>query len=279
MQKKLKSSKQFTVTWLARDRWNLLDLINVVGKGAVPTYLFSDIDMTWAEALRSSMLANGHRTTVTAILLKAIAVAQRRHPATRNALLPFGQVVTFHNIVAGFTVERFVNSQPVVFLGSIVNPDTKSLEQIAFELSEHAERDIALVPQLNIEHRFSSMPWLLRRLILWLGLIFPSIRLRYMGATFGVSSLGKFGLKAIIPPCVCTSTFGVGAVEQRAVVKDGKVEIRPMMTLVLNFDHRLIDGAPAARFLGDVRDLLEGELQTYLQVAATTKTGAFASAD
>lgn len=85
-----------------------------------------------------------------------------------------------------------------------------------------------------------------------------------MGATFGLSSLGKFGIKAIIPPCASTSTFGVGAMEERPVVREGKIEIRQIFTLTLNFDHRAIDGAPAARFLKDIIGLLEGGLEQHL---------------
>ena len=87
-----------------------------------------------------------------------------------------------------------------------------------------------------------------------------------MGATFGLSSLGKWGMTGLIPPCVSTSTFGIGSVEPRPVARDGKVEIRPMMTIILNFDHRLIDGGPAARFMADVKRLVEGDLENYIQI-------------
>jgi hypothetical protein len=113
------------------------------------------------------------------------------------------------------------------------------------------------------------MPWLFRRFILWLGLRYPSVRLKYLGATFGMSSIGKWGAKALIPPCVSTSTFGIGEIEQRAVVRDGKIVVRPMMTITLNFDHRIIDGGPAARFVGDVKRLLEGGLENYMHMDTT----------
>ncbi|MBC7998044.1 MAG: 2-oxo acid dehydrogenase subunit E2 [Leptolyngbya sp.] len=252
-------------SWLARSRWNVLDMITYIGRDSVPTYLFYDIDMTWVEALRSRLKEKGVKMTVTAILLKSIGIAQRLHPASRTAILPWGRTVTFNDIVAGFTVERYVESQPAVFFGSITAPDSKPLAAIAEELRAYGEDEMAIVPQLEVEDRFNNMPWLFRRFILWLGLRFPKVRLRYMGATFGLSSLGKFGARALIPPCVSTSTFGVGTVEPRPVVVDGRVEIRPMMTLILNFDHRLIDGAPAARFLQDVQKLLEGDLQKHIE--------------
>lgn len=258
-------AKNLSFSWLARARWNVLDMINVIGRGSVPTYMFYEIDMTWAETLRQELKEKGIRVTATAILLKAIGIAQRLHPASRTAILPWGRTVTFNDIVAGFTVERYVGPQPAVFFGSIDAPDSKPLVQVAEELRAYGEDEISTVPQLDIENKFNNMPWLFRRFILWLGMRFPKVRLRYLGATFGVSSLGKFGCTGLIPPCVSTSTFGVGAIEQRAVVRDGRIEVRPMMTLILNFDHRLIDGAPAARFMQDVQKLVEGDLQSYIE--------------
>lgn len=260
----------FSVCEEHRARWNVLDMITVVAKGSVPTYMFMDIDMTWAENLRSQFKLFGRKVTVTAILLKAIGVAQRGHPDSRTAALPFGKRAILHDIVAGFTVERFVGSQPAVFFGAIDAPDTKPLEVISDELKSYSEQEMPDVQHLAKQHWFNYMPWLFRQIIIWFGQRFPAFRLRHMGATFGLSSLGKFGVKAIIPPCASTSTFGVGEVEYRPVVRDGMIEIRPMMTITLNFDHRIIDGAPAARFLSDVRNLMEGGLEAHITDSLTT---------
>lgn len=260
----------FSTAKFARPRWNVLDMINYIGKDQVATYLWADIDMTWAENFRLKLKELGIKTTVTAIALKAIAIAQRAHPASRTAIYPFGTTVTFNDIVAGFTVERLVGSQPAVFFGAIDAPDTKSVEEIAQELKAYGEESLDDVKHLDVQNRFNNMPWLFRRFILWLGMTFPAFRLQHMPATFGVSSLGKFGIKSLIPPCVSTSTFGLGSVEERAVVRDGKIVIRPMMTITLNFDHRAIDGAPAARFLQDIIALMEGGLENYVHTGEKT---------
>jgi hypothetical protein len=73
----------------------------------------------------------GSKVTVTAILLKAIAVAQTKHPGTRTELIPFGRTVTYENIVAGFTVERTVRDEETVFFGEIEAPHQKSISRIA----------------------------------------------------------------------------------------------------------------------------------------------------
>ena len=69
------------------------------------------------------------------------------------------------------------------------------------------------------------------------------------GATFTISNLGMFSVDAftaiIVPPQA--GILAVGAIADRVVAVDGMIGVRPMMTLTLSSDHRLIDGARAAR--------------------------------
>jgi pyruvate dehydrogenase E2 component (dihydrolipoyllysine-residue acetyltransferase) len=77
--------------------------------------------------------------------------------------------------------------------------------------------------------------------------------------TFTISNLGMFGVEQFVavlnPPQA--AILAVGATEDRAVVRDGVVAVRPMMTVTLTVDHRAVDGAPAAEFLQTVKALLE----------------------
>ena len=79
------------------------------------------------------------------------------------------------------------------------------------------------------------------------------------GGTFTISNLGMFevdSFTAIVnPPETCI--LAVGRIADRAVVVDGQVAARPMMNLCLSYDHRIIDGAPAARFLHRVKQYVE----------------------
>jgi 2-oxoacid dehydrogenases acyltransferase (catalytic domain) len=244
-------------------------MITFVGIKSIRGTLASDVDMTWAESLRSKLASAGHKTTVTAILVKAIAIAQRTHPLSRTMYLPFGRRAVFKEIAAGFTVEKLVNDQATVFFGTIDSPQSKSLEEITGELRQYAELPVADVPRLSREQDFSRMPWLLRRIVLWLGLNHPWVRLAVNQATFGLTSLGKFGVQMVVGPCSSTSTFGVGLVEMRPVVRNHSVVARPIMTLTLFFDHRVMDTVPAARFLKEVRDLVEGQLEEHLAPTTT----------
>ena len=79
------------------------------------------------------------------------------------------------------------------------------------------------------------------------------------GGTFTISNLGMFevdSFTAIVnPPETCI--LAVGRIADRPVVVDGQIVVRPMMNLCLSYDHRIIDGAPAAKFLQCIKHYLE----------------------
>jgi pyruvate dehydrogenase E2 component (dihydrolipoamide acetyltransferase) len=77
--------------------------------------------------------------------------------------------------------------------------------------------------------------------------------------TFTVTNLGGFGVEAFTPIInqPQAGILGVGKILEKPVVLGGGIHIRSMVTLSLVFDHRLIDGAPAAKFLAKVKELLE----------------------
>ncbi|MBX9771041.1 MAG: 2-oxo acid dehydrogenase subunit E2 [Candidatus Obscuribacterales bacterium] len=262
------NSGRYHISDMPRARGGILDVIHIVSRPVPAAPIFLDVDMTWAENLRKEYEKRGCKITMTALILKAIGIAQVDHPFSRTVMLPWGATMTLNEIVAGFTVERYIDGIPGVFLGTVRDPHTKSLEQIGDELKAFGSKSMEEVADLEVQNRFSKFPLFLRRMIIWVGMHFPGIRLKYMGATFGVSSLGKYGITTLVPPCITTSIFGVGCVEDRAVVRNSEIVIRPMMTLSLNFDHRAIDGAPAARFLAEVKTLLEGGLAKHMGVAS-----------
>ena len=79
------------------------------------------------------------------------------------------------------------------------------------------------------------------------------------GGSFTISNLGMYGVEQFVavlnPPQA--AILAVGAVEERVVVTEGELEVRPMMTMTLTCDHRSLDGATASEFLRTVKDYLE----------------------
>ena len=79
------------------------------------------------------------------------------------------------------------------------------------------------------------------------------------GGTFTISNLGMYGVEGFVavlnPPQA--AILAVGAIEEKPVVRDGDLEIVPLMQMTLTCDHRSLDGATAAEFLGTVKAFLE----------------------
>ncbi len=81
----------------------------------------------------------------------------------------------------------------------------------------------------------------------------------YQGGTSAVSNLGMYGIKdftAVINPPHAT-ILAVGAGEERAIVKDGKVKVATVMSVTLSCDHRAVDGALGAELIGAFKQLIE----------------------
>lgn len=256
----MRARKSHTFGKMPRGRRIVVDLLTMIAPTAVPCFLIRDIDVTWANVLKDRLKAEGSKITVTAILLKAIAVAQKNHPASRTELVPFGRTVTYEDIVAGFTVERMMRDEDTVFFGEIESPHEKSISRIAEELTQYVEDKPSSIAPLALQNIYSGLPYFLRRTILFIGQCVPAMRLKCQKATFGLTTLGKYGISSVLSPCICTSTFGIGTIEDRTVVINNRVEIRPRMTITYNYNAKVIDGQAAANFFKDVCDLMEGGL-------------------
>jgi pyruvate dehydrogenase E2 component (dihydrolipoamide acetyltransferase) len=79
------------------------------------------------------------------------------------------------------------------------------------------------------------------------------------GGTFTISNIGMYGIDSFTPIINQpeSAILGVNAIEQTPVVKDGATVIRPIMKLSLTVDHRIIDGVVAAKFLSDLKSVIE----------------------
>jgi pyruvate dehydrogenase E2 component (dihydrolipoamide acetyltransferase) len=82
------------------------------------------------------------------------------------------------------------------------------------------------------------------------------------GGTFTITNLGMYDIDAFTPIINLpeAAILGAGRIQPKAVVREDQIVARQMWTLSLTFDHRLVDGAPAARFLQRIKQLVENPL-------------------
>ncbi len=166
------------------------------------------------------------RLTYTDLLVALVGRVLKKHPRVNSSRIGDTVRANAHiNVSIAIAVEDGVVA-PV-----IQNADQAPLGQIALQRHELAERARA-------------------------GKLRPA---DLSGGTFTISNLGMFGVDAfhaiITPPQV--AILAVGRIADRVVALEGKPAVRPMMTLTLSSDHRLIDGARGAAFLRDLSNAIE----------------------
>ena len=191
-------------------------------------YLTMDADMTEITRRRSTLKEKGDELvpSINDFILSACARALREFPSLNAAFTDRG-VEIYSDINIGVAVAL----EEGLVVPVIRNADRLSLQELAKESRELAEK--AQKKKL-----------------------FP---LDYEGGTFTVSNLGMFGVDsfvAIINPPQC-AILAVGQVGPRVVPHGEGIAVRPFMTMSLSADHRVVDGAIAARFLQEVKRLLE----------------------
>jgi pyruvate dehydrogenase E2 component (dihydrolipoamide acetyltransferase) len=209
----------------------------VQSKSPIPHFTVTvEADMVAAVELRKSlnaMEANAEKLSVNDIVIKATALALQRHPGV-NAKYHDGRVRLYKRVHLGIAVAI----EDGLIVPVIRDCDRKSLGEIAREAKGLIER--ARGRKLRPEE--------------------------YSGGTFAITNLGMYDVvefTAVIDPAH-GAILAVGAVQEKPVVMNGQVAVRQRMRLTGAFDHRIIDGAMGAKFLQDLKKILENPVQLLL---------------
>lgn len=105
---------------------------------------------------------------------------------------------------------------------------------------------------------FLLFPWIVRRLFYWVVMRVPNW-FRNNSSSVLVTALGMFGPGAGwgIPVANFTLTVTVGGIAQKLGLVDGRIEGREYLNMTISVDHDIVDGAPLARFVKELRSLIE----------------------
>lgn len=194
-----------------------------------------------------------------AVLLKAYGLASQTVPDLRRSLLTFPTTRLFEHTVstALVTVERELDGMPAVLTYPLKSPEAKSLSEIDAELARL--KTVSLDEERAFRRALGllRLPRSLRRAVMWLGLyVRGSWRQRHFG-TFTASNVAPAGADLIHGLTMLTSFLSPAAVGA-----DGTTTLR------LFVDHRVVDGAPAARGLVAMEEALRGPILAELRALA-----------
>ena len=169
------------------------------------------------------------------MIIKAVANSLVKVPAANATFVPSDDAIKFYkhaDIAVAVAIE-----------GGLITPVIRSAETMGLA---------------SIANKMKSLAMRARD-----GKLMPE---EYLGGTFSISNLGMYGIKnfsaVINPPQACI--LAVGAGEQRAIVVDGQIKIKTVMSVTLSVDHRAVDGAVGAEFLQAFQQIIENPLKLML---------------
>ncbi|GIN88015.1 dihydrolipoamide acetyltransferase component of pyruvate dehydrogenase complex [Heyndrickxia sporothermodurans] len=197
--------------------------------------LTSEVDMINCVKIRKELIPfieqiNGHRLSFNEVIIKVVAHTLQYHPKM-NISLENDEIIYHSEVNVGFAVA--VPNGLVV--PNVKKANTLGLAEITSECKKFSRlaREGKLLPE-------------------------------YMkNGTFTISNLGMYAVDAFTPIINQpeAAILGVGRIQEKPVVVNGEIAIKPMMVLSLSFDHRIIDGAPAAEFLTVLKENLENPIK------------------
>jgi pyruvate dehydrogenase E2 component (dihydrolipoamide acetyltransferase) len=193
---------------------------------SAPVTLTTEVDATALVEARSALAGDGLVVSYNDLLLAILGRALKEHPRI-NASLDGSTIRVWRRIDVGLAVD----TERGLVVPVVRGVDRKSLAEIAAE----SARMVAAVQAGKAQAEELS------------------------GGTFTLTNLGMFRIDAFtpiinMPEC---AILGVGRIKTQPAIVEGQVVARKMMWLSLTFDHRLVDGGPAARFLQRVAQLTE----------------------
>ena len=202
---------------------------------------FNEVDMSPIQHIREKYQQefqqshHGTRLGFMSFFVRASVEALKRFPSV-NASIDENDIV-YHGY---YDIGVAVSSERGLVVPVIRDADALGLAQIEDQVSEYGGK--ARDGKLSLED--------------------------LQGGTFTISNGGVFGslmsTPVLNPPQ--TAILGMHKIQDRAVVEEGEIVVRPMMYLALSYDHRLIDGQEAVRFLVTIKDMIEDPARILLEL-------------
>ena len=200
---------------------------------AAQVTLMGEIDLTEMKKVRQVLLAQekvlGSRITYTDLFLYLVAKQLRNHPIINSSIIG-NEIKLWESVNIGVATSL----ENGLIVPVIKDADQKSLAELSKELKDLAKR--AREEKLQPDD--------------------------VAGGTFTITNLGAFGgtgyrFETVIINQPESAILGTGGISDRVVVRDEKMVIRPILTYYFTYDHRVIDGLSAAKFMGDVQKAFE----------------------
>lgn len=257
-------SDGYTVVPFPRLRWLAVDAARVAHNKHTIRCLV-EMDVTKARwQMRDYKKKTGAALSFTTFIISSLARAVENDRAIhayrdwRNRLIIFNDV----DVLTYVEIEMEGRKFPINHIIRAANRKTlQEIQQEIYEVKTNPEQSPSAQKRRAAE-LFLLMPFFIRSIVYRFVNRNPRLWKKYIG-TVSLSSVGMFGAGGGwgLSFSAHTLSVTVGGISEKPVVINGKIEPREVLDLTVDFDHDIVDGAPAARFIRHFKELIEnGEI-------------------
>jgi len=243
--------------------WGVEMLDNMVIRHRV--YGLVELDVTKArDYIRGHEAKTGEVLSFTGWLIKCIGQAVSENKEIQAYRKGRNDFVVFDDVDVSIVVEREVEGEKVPVPYVVRKANEKSFRAIHHEIRAAQSQKEIVSPVLGSEtvprimNVFMKLPKFLRKVGWWKFKNDPFLKKRVMG-TVGLTSVGMFGNIGGWPIALGFHSleFAVGGISKKPVVVEKRTEIRELLSLTVMFDEAVVYGAPAARFISRLSELIQ----------------------
>lgn len=217
-----------------------------------------EVDVTEArQVIREHRARTGESLSFTAFIIACLAEAVDKNKQVHAQRDWRNRLIIFDDVNVNIMVEAELEGRKVPMPHIIQAANRKTFREIHDEIRA-AQSEPAGSGEATFMRWFLVLPWPVRRIFYWVVMRFPRLARRLTSSVL-VTAVGMFGQGGGwgIPMPNFPLTVTLGGIVQKPWVVEGRVEVRDILDVTLSFDHDIIDGAPAARFTQQFRELVE----------------------
>jgi pyruvate/2-oxoglutarate dehydrogenase complex dihydrolipoamide acyltransferase (E2) component len=226
-----------------------------------------EVDITCALQELKLIRAPGKKVSFLAWFIKVLADTVSKHPPINGIHMGRNTVLTFTSVDVSTIVEKMVDGTPVPLPLVLREANRKTYFQINNEIQSAISQSIMHEGNLVLGKGEKTillklgmiMPQWLRLFIMRTFILNNPARMQKMMGTVMVSSLGTVGRISgwIIPTSMHPLSIGIGTLNKKPAIYEGTIQKRDILHLTIAFDHDVIDGVPALKFVDELVSRLE----------------------
>ncbi len=257
IENKMNRDKGYKSSKLSFNRRAVIASANATKDRTAAIHSFSEIDISEPrKLLKLHFKKTGEKLSLTSYIVLCLAQTMKDYPQF-NSFIKGRKLITLDNLTINVLIEKEINGEKVPEPLGIQKIQEKSISQIQAEIKEAKEKLSDKLGNLSGNPWINLIPTFLLKT--FIRVADKNIQMSKKYGKVAVTAVGMFSKEAVwfIPHDSSTVLLTIGSIGNKVVETDGQFVSREHLCLTASFDHNIVDGAPASRFMNQLLETVK----------------------